>query len=136
MQAASSTKISVFCLAYTHVSHPTVTVSSSAAESMSTILYLGRMEKDSNIFFLPNPFCFCLVYCYISLSLIVPMCAYSRMDFGVKTSGRMFSDLVRIQLNTNPYSKFTALRRAHVIIADFRPKLTGVFYSLNLYFHP
>ena len=47
------------------------------------------------------------------------------MDLGVKTSGRMFSDVVQIQLNTL-YSQFNALQRAHVIIADIRPKLTGV----------
>ena len=39
----------------------------------------------------------------------------------------MFSDVVQIQLNKCLYSQFTALQGAHVIIADFRPKLTGVF---------
>ena len=55
------------------------------------------------------------------------MCAYSRMDFAVKTSGRMFSEVVQIQLNTRLNSQITALQRAHLIIADSRPKLTGVF---------
>ena len=55
------------------------------------------------------------------------MCAYSRKDFGVKLSGRMFSDVVHIQLNTSLYSQFDALQRAHVVNADFRLKLTGVF---------
>ena len=49
------------------------------------------------------------------------------MDFVVKTSGRMFSDVVQIQPNTSLYSQFTALQGAYVFIADFRPKLTGVF---------
>ena len=49
------------------------------------------------------------------------------MEFGVKTSGRMFSDVVQIQLNTNLYIQFIALQTANVIIADFQPKLTGVF---------
>ena len=52
---------------------------------------------------------------------------YSRMDFGVKTSEWMFFDVVQIQLNTSLYSQFTALQRAHVIIAAFRPKPTDVF---------
>ena len=39
----------------------------------------------------------------------------------------MFSDVVQNQLNTSLYSQFTALQRAHVIIVDFRMKLTGVF---------
>ena len=43
----------------------------------------------------------------------------SRMDFGVKTSERVFSGVVQIQLNTSVCSQFTALQRAHVIIADF-----------------
>ena len=55
------------------------------------------------------------------------MYVYCRKDFGVKTLERMFSDVAQIQLNTSLYSQFTALQRAHVIIADFWPKLTGVF---------
>ena len=55
------------------------------------------------------------------------MCAYSRPDFGVKTSGRMFTDVVQIQFSTSLYSQFTALPRGHVNIAYFRPKLSGVF---------
>ena len=54
------------------------------------------------------------------------MLGYSRMDFGVKTLELMFSGVVQFQLNTNLYTQFTALQKAHVIIADFRPKLTGV----------
>ena len=55
------------------------------------------------------------------------MYAYSRMDIGVKTSVQMFSDVVQIQLNSSLCSQFTALQRAYVFIAGFRPKLTGVF---------
>ena len=54
------------------------------------------------------------------------MYAYCWMGFDVKTSERMFSDVVQIQLNTILYSQFTALERAHVINAYLRPKLTGV----------
>ena len=49
------------------------------------------------------------------------------MDFGVKTSERIFSDVVWIQLNSSLYSQVTELQMAHVIIVDFRPNLTGVF---------
>ena len=56
------------------------------------------------------------------------------MDFEVKTSERMFSDVVQIQLNTRLNGQFTSLQRAHVVIAGFRPKLTGVFLSLKVYF--
>ena len=55
------------------------------------------------------------------------MLAYSRMNFGVKTSERMFSDVVQIQPNISLYSQFTAIQRALVNIAVLRPKLTGVF---------
>ena len=55
------------------------------------------------------------------------MYTYRRVDFGVKTLERMCSDVVQLQLSVNLYSQFTALRRAHVNIADFWPKLTGVF---------
>ena len=47
------------------------------------------------------------------------------MDFEAQTLERMFSDVVQIQLNTSLYIQLTALQRAHVIVADFRPKLTG-----------
>ena len=57
------------------------------------------------------------------------------MDFGVKTSERMFSDVVPIQLNKSLYSQYTVSEKAHVIFADFRPNLTGVFEPLNVYFH-
>ena len=63
------------------------------------------------------------------------MFAYGRMDFGLKTSERMFSDVEQIQLNASVYSQYTALHRAHVNIADFRPKLTGVLESFHVYFH-
>ena len=63
------------------------------------------------------------------------MATYSKMDLGVKTSGQTFSDVVQIQLYTFLYSQITALQRAYVIIADFRPKLTGLFCSPNMYFH-
>ena len=49
------------------------------------------------------------------------------MDLGVKTLGRMFSDVVQIELNTSLHSQYTALQRLHLVIADFRPKPTGVF---------
>ena len=55
------------------------------------------------------------------------MIVYSTMNLGVKTSERMFYDVVQIQLNTSVYSQFESLQRAHVIIAGLRPKLTGVF---------
>ena len=55
------------------------------------------------------------------------MFAFSKMNLGVKTSERMFSDKVQMQLNISLYSLFTALQSACVIIADFRPKPTGVF---------
>ena len=89
---------------YSCVFYPSVSVGSSAAESMSTIFHLGRMENDVSLYFLPNPFYFCPIYCYISLLLRISVSAYSRVDFGVKTSGRMFSDVVQIQLNTSLYS--------------------------------
>ena len=63
------------------------------------------------------------------------MCPYSRLDFGMKTWGRMFSDVVQIQLKTSLYTQFNALQRAHVIIAGFWPKLFGIFESLNVHFH-
>ena len=53
--------------------------------------------------------------------------AYSRMDFGMKISEQMFSDVVQIELNTSLYGQFSELQSAHVIIADFRPKFAGVF---------
>ena len=68
-----------------------------------------------------------VLFIAIFFQLRVPVCAYSKMDFEVKTSWEMFSDVVQIQLDTSLYSQFTALQRAHVIIADFRPKFTGVF---------
>ena len=43
----------------------------------------------------------------------VAVCANNRMDLGVKTWGRMFCDVLQIQLNTGLYSLFTALQRAH-----------------------
>ena len=49
------------------------------------------------------------------------------MEIGVKTSGRMFSDVVQVQLNTNLYIQFIALQTANVIIPSIQPKLTGVF---------
>ena len=107
--------------------YPSVFVGSSSAESMSTVPHLGRMENDVNLYFLPNPFCFCPIYCYISLLLIVWVCAYSKMDSGLKTSGRVFFDAAQIQPSTSLCSQFTALQRAHVVIAVFRPKPAGVF---------
>ena len=55
------------------------------------------------------------------------MYAYSRMDFGVKTAGRIFSNVVHVQLNTSLHSQLTALQRAHAIVAGFGPKPTSVF---------
>ena len=56
----------------------------------------------------------------ISLPLIESRCVrYSRMDFIVKTSGQMFSDMVQIQLNTSLFSQFTTIHRVHIIIANF-----------------
>ena len=100
----------VFSNLYSCVFSLSVFVGSSAAESMSNVSHLGRMENDVNLYFPPNPLCFCLVYCYISLLLRVSVWTYSRMDFAVKTSGRMISDVVHIQLNTSLYSQFTALQ--------------------------
>ena len=41
------------------------------------------------------------------------------MDVEVKTSERMFYDVVQIQLDIGLYSQFTALQRAHVIYRRF-----------------
>ena len=125
--AATPTRIDALCLAYTHVFYPSVSVGSSVAGSLSTVFHIGRTENDVNLFFLPNPFSFVFIHCYISLYLRVFVLAYSRMDFGVKTLKQMFSDVVQLQLNTSLFSQFTALEKARVIIAGFRPKLTGVF---------
>ena len=133
--AALSTKTDLSCLAHTHVFYTSVSVGSSDAESMPTVFYLGRMENDVDPYLLPNPFCFHFIYCYISLWLTVFVFAYSRMDFGTKTSERMFSDVRQIQLTVSLYSQFTALQTAHVIISGSQPKLTDVFLSLNVYFH-
>ena len=62
-----------FCLAYTHVFYPLVSVGSSATESMSTVFRLGRMENDVVPYFPVNPFSFCLMYCYLSLSLFISL---------------------------------------------------------------
>ena len=125
-QASPPTETDVFCL-YTHRFYPSIFVGSSAAESMSTVFCLGRMENDVNAYLLPNPFCFYLICCYISLYLRVSVFVKNRMDFGVKKSERMFFNVVQIQLNTSLYSQFTASQRAHVIIAVFWLKLTGSF---------
>ena len=45
----------------------------------------------------------------------------------MKTSGRMVSDVAKIQVDKSLFSHFTAVQRAHVIIASFQLKLTGVF---------
>ena len=86
--------------------YPWVSVGSSAGESVCTILHLGRMENDVNLSFLANPFCFSLMCCYLSAFESL------RMDFGVRTSGRMFFAVVQIQLKTSLYSLSTALQRA------------------------
>ena len=104
---------------YSCVFYSSVFVVSSAGPSIFTLFHLGRMENDVNLYFLPNPFYFCPIYCYISLYLRISVCAYSRMDIGVKTTGRIFSDVVQIQVNTSIYSHFTALQNAHVNFADF-----------------
>ena len=49
------------------------------------------------------------------------------MDLLVETSEQVFVYVPQIQLNKNVFSQFTALQRAHVNFADFRPKFTGVF---------
>ena len=54
------------------------------------------------------------------------MFAYGEMDIGVKTSGRMFYNVVQIRFDTSLYSQFIALQRAHVFIAGFRLKLTCI----------
>ena len=54
------------------------------------------------------------------------MFADGGMDIGVKTSGRMFYNVVQIRLDTSLYSQFTALQRAHVIISGFLLKLTCI----------
>ena len=60
----------------------------------------------------------------------------SRIDFGVKTLERqMFSDVVQFKLKKSLFGQFTALQRALVNTADFGPKLTGVFQSLNVHFY-
>ena len=55
------------------------------------------------------------------------MFAFSTMDFGVKTSERMISDVVQIQLHTSLYSQLSALQTAQIYIADFRSKTTDDF---------
>ena len=73
-EAAPPTETDMFCLAYTHVFYPSVSVGSSALEAMSTVFHLGRMENDVNLFVLPNPFCFffyLLLYLYLIGSLRV-----------------------------------------------------------------
>ena len=108
--------------------YPSVSVGSSAAEWMSLPLFhLGRMENNVNPKSLTFSFCFCSIYCYNSLLLIDFMFVSSGLNFGVKTSGRMFSYVVQIQLNTSLYSQLTALQRAQISIADFRSKTTGIF---------
>ena len=72
-----------------------------------------------------SPKSFLLLPNLLQLRFFVFVC--SRMDFGLKTSERMFSDVVQFQLNTSVYSQFTALQRAYVNIAGFLTKLTGVF---------
>ena len=99
---------------------------------MLTFFNIGRIGNGVSPYFLPDTFCFCPIYCYISLYLRLSVYVYRRVDFGVKTSERMCSDVVQIQLNIDLNSQFTALRGAHVIIADFWPKLTGEFLSLNV----
>ena len=61
-QVAHPTENDAFCLACTHVFCSSVSVGSSAAESMSTVFRLGWMENDVNPYFLPNSFRFCLIY--------------------------------------------------------------------------
>ena len=43
---------------YSCVFYPSLSDGSSAAESMSTVFYLGRMENDVNLYFLPKSLCF------------------------------------------------------------------------------
>ena len=83
------------------------------------MMYLSNFSQIPSAFVL-----FFLLY--VSL-MRVSLFAYSRIDFGMKTSELMLSDVVQIQLKTSLYSHYTSLQRADVNFADFRPKLTGVF---------
>ena len=122
-EAAPPTETDFFSSIYSSVFYLSVSVGSPAAESLSTISHLGRMENDVNLFFLSNPFCFRLIYS-VYLSLFEGLHVhYKKIDFGVKISGRMFSDVVQIQASKSLYSRFTALQSAHVNIANFWPKV-------------
>ena len=93
--AAPPTETDLCGLAYTHVC--SIHRFLSAVELRSQCLpfsILRRMANDVNLSFLPNSFCFCLIYCHIFLSLRLSVYAYSRMDFGMEISEWMFSDAV------------------------------------------
>ena len=63
---SSDRKRCVLSSVYSCLSYPLVSVGSSAAESMSIVFHLGRMENDVNLYSLPNLFWLCFIYCYIS----------------------------------------------------------------------
>ena len=85
-QSNPPTGTDMCCLAYTNVFFWSVGVGSSAAQSMSTVVHLWRMENDANLYYLINPICSCFSNCKISLYLSFFVLASGWTDFAVKTS--------------------------------------------------
>ena len=131
MQAADRKRY-VLSSVYSCVFNPSVSVSSSAAESMSTVVHLGQMENDVNLSFLQIHSVFVLTTA-LSLSdsefpctLIAEWILEKKYRNGCFPMSCRFSSIQIYIVNSLHYRGQN--------IADFRPKLTGVFSSANVFF--
>ena len=81
----------VLSCVYSYVFYPLDSVGSPAGESMSTVLRLGRMENDVNLYNLSQIHSVCVLSTAISLviSLFLRVCviAYCRFGFRIKNIG-------------------------------------------------